>query len=87
MEELLLEVMDTEKGRAFIHGLLEQSGVEMCRFTPDPYGNAWQMGRASLGAAILDALRNSKRGLDLEHIMRQEARHPPNEPEHDLYEL
>lgn len=79
MEELLLEVMETEKGRSFINGILDLSGVEMARFNPDPYGNAWQMGRASLGAAILDALRSSERGAELEYIMRREARHPPDE--------
>lgn len=81
MEELLLDVMETEKGREFVNGILDLSGVEMCRFNPDPYGNAWQMGRASLGAAIIDALRSSERGLELEYIMRREARHPPDDQE------
>jgi len=85
MEELLLKLMETEDGRKFVMKLLEFSGVENGSFQPDPYGNAWLMGRASVGAAILDALRNSERGIDLEAIMRREARYPPDKSEEDFY--
>lgn len=85
MEDLLLELMETEHGREMVMHLLEFSGVESGSFQPDPYGNAWLMGRASVGAAILDAIRNSERGIDLEAKMRREARHPPDQKEDEDY--
>lgn len=85
MEKLLLKLMETEEGREFVFMLLEFSGVDSGSFQPDPYGNAWLIGRASVGAAILEALRNSERGIDLEAIMRREARYPPGEAQEDFY--
>lgn len=78
MEELLNEIMESPRGREFIMKLLDYTGVEQGGFNPDPYGNAWLMGRVSVGAALLNCMRSSERGAELEAIMRREARHPPD---------
>ena len=78
MEELLLNIMETDTGRKFVWEILEGTGVDTGAFNHEPCKNAWLAGRASLGIEILNLLRNSDRGAELEFIMRREARHPPD---------
>lgn len=85
MDQYLLNIMEKEEGRKFVWALIDGSGVELGTFNPEPYRNAWLMGRASIGAELLSILRSSERGAELEYIMRREARHPPDEEGFDFY--
>lgn len=86
MEKSLMYIMETSEGRRFVWELLEGTGVEAGNFNPEPCKNAWLAGRASLGVELLNILRSSERGSELEYIMRREARHPPDETvEDDFY--
>ena len=78
MEELLLNIMETDAGRRFVWEILEGTGVDTGSFVFIREQNSWLAGRASLGIEILNLLRNSDRGAELEYIMRREARHPPD---------
>lgn len=85
MEKSLLNIMETSEGRSFVWKLLEGTGVEAGNFNPEPCRNAWLAGRASVGVELLNILRDTERGAELEYIMRREARHPPDEEEDDFY--
>lgn len=87
MEKSLLNIMETSEGREFIWELLEGTGVDHGNFNPEPVRNAWLAGRASLGVEVLNILRSTERGAELEYIMRREARHPPDvEIQDDFYQ-
>lgn len=87
MEKKLLNIMETSEGRIFVWKLLEGTGVDAGNFNPEPCRNAWLAGRASLGVELLNILRNTERGTELEYIMRMEARQPPAEPaQEDFYD-
>lgn len=86
LNKSILEIMEKPNGREFVLDILRLSGVESTAFAPDPHHNAYLCGRKSIGLTLLENIRRTDRGAELEAIMRREARNPPaKEKAEDFY--
>lgn len=86
LEKSVAEAMETVEGRALIKALLSFSGIEEGSYAADPYLNAYISGKRAVGAVLLEAIRSTDRGAELEVLMRREARNPPKEKAKDFYD-
>lgn len=85
LQEVILEIMEKPAGREFVKEILTLCGAEEANFTVDPYQNAYQCGRRSVGLILLEHIRRTDRGAELEAIMRREARNPPTKDKADSF--
>lgn len=87
--ELLGETMKNEKGRALIYELLETMDCNRPNYVVSTDNMiAYEIGRRSVGEELLEMLRNDiDNGLELELLMRQEARARPKEDLKDPYDI
>lgn len=86
IEKSVADAMETAEGRALISDLLKYSGIEEGSFAADPNLNAYISGKRAIGAVLLEAIRSTDRGAELEILMRREARNPPQEKAKDFYD-
>ena len=85
LQKAILEIMEEPVGREFVKEILTLCGAEEANFTVDPYHNAYQCGRRSVGLILLENIRRTDRGAELEAIMRREARNPPAKEKADSF--
>jgi len=87
--ELLGETMQNEKGRALIYELLEKMDCNRPNYVVSTDNLiAYKIGRRSVGEELLEMLHNDiDNGLELELLMRQEARARPQEKPKDPYDI
>lgn len=87
--ELLGKTMESEDGRAFVFELLETMDCNRPNYIVSTDNLiAYEIGRRSVGEEMVEMLRNDiDNGLELELLMRKEARARPKEKVIDPYEI
>lgn len=85
--ELLVNVMQTQPGREFIYELLDTMEVHVPNYVVGRQSvMGYEIGRRSVGEELLRMLRDdTEEGLQLELLMRQEARDRPKEKHKDEF--
>lgn len=85
--ELLVNVMQTQTGREFIYELLDTMEVHVPNYVVSEGSvMGYEIGRRSVGEELLRMLRDdTEEGLQLELLMRQEARDHPKEKHKDEF--
>lgn len=85
--ELLVNVMQTQTGREFIYELLDTMEVHVPNYVVGEGSvMGYEIGRRSVGEELLRMLRDdTEEGLQLELLMRREARDRPKEKRKDEF--